>query len=168
MPASLKRALADALVLDHPDAPWRPPEQLPPSADLRRGVAILEQQLAGVDRKHAAWCIGKLASGFNERLTRDEASLRVEVWLEACGDLPADLWSAATVDLLRSWKRDDHFGRVPEPSDFRGAVQDRLARRALDLQRAKAMLAKANAPERKADLPVREQPIPRLKRILEE
>lgn len=157
-------------MLDHPDAPWRPPERLPPTPDLRRGVALLEQQLGRCDRKHAAFCVGKLVSAFNERLTKDEASLRVEVWLEACGDIPADLWSAATIDLLRSWKRDEHYGRTPEPSDFRAAVEERLARRSTDLQRARSMLASANAAATRAaepELPARAK-APTFAEILEE
>lgn len=165
----MRRALADALVLDHPDAPWRPPEQLPPAADIRRAVAVLEAQLTGTDRKHASYCVGKLIAGFNERMTKAEADLRTETWFDACGDIPNDLWSAGTIDLLRSWKRDDHYGRVPDPSDFRAIVHDRLARRALELHRARTMLAKANEPEaRKTDGPIREQPVARLRRILRE
>ena len=137
--------------------------------DLRFGLSLLERQTAGVDRKHAAYCVGKLVSGFNERMTKDEGALRTEVWMEACGDIPADLWSAATVDLLRGWRRDDHYGRVPEPSDFRAAVQTRLARRLTDLQRCRAMLAKVNAPtEPKSAGPIRVPEPVRLQRILEQ
>ena len=39
-------------MLDHPDAPWQPPEVLPPVQDLRFGLSLLERQTAGVDRKH--------------------------------------------------------------------------------------------------------------------
>lgn len=118
---------------------------------------------------HVLFCTGKLITGFNERMTKDEAKARARVWMESCGDIPTDLWSSATVDLLRSWKRDDHYGRVPEPSDFRAAVHDRLQRRAIELQRAKAMLAKANEPTvRKEDAPIRESNVARLKRVLRE
>lgn len=143
MPASLKRALADSFALGHPDIPWQLPADLPSARDLRDGLRTLEGQLLPVDRKHASFCLAKLASGFNERLTREEAAIRLEVWLEACGDIPADLWSTATVDLLRSWRRDDHFGRVPEAADLRKAVQDKLDLRSRQIARCKAMLAKA-------------------------
>lgn len=168
---SLKQALADLDAGDHPDvAGGLPlPRITPTTADLRVGVAILEQQLQPVGREHAAFCIAKLITGFNDRLTKDEAKLRVEVWLEACGDLPADLWSKATVELLRTWKRDDHFGRTPEPSDFRATVDDLAKRRATDLQRARAMLAKANEPDQaKPAGPIAVPNKVRLKRILEE
>lgn len=140
-------------------------------SDLRRGIGILEAQLQPVDRKHAAFCIGKLISGFNERLTREEANMRVEVWLETCSDIPTDLWSAATVDLLRSWKRDDHYGRVPEAADFRAAIGDRLSRRVLELQRCKSMLKMAT--ERPGETTAKNGPIRvpekvRLRRIRDE
>jgi hypothetical protein len=145
LPASLRQALADALVLDHPDAPWQPPAVLPPAVDLRAGIAILEAQTRPVDRRHAAHCIAKLLSGFNERLTKEEAELRLEVWLEACGHVPNDLWSSATIELLQGWQRDKHYGRVPEASDLLAAVKARLDRRLRDLERCRIMLRSTSA-----------------------
>lgn len=171
MPARLRQALADALVLDHPDAPWQPPEQLPPENDIRLGITLLERQVGGCDRAHAAYCVAKMMAAFNERMTKAESDLRTSVWFEACGDVPNDLWSAGTIELIRAWKRDEHFGRVPEPSDMRAVVEDRLRRRSTDLQRCRVMLARMNtqkAPVPKQQAPHREQPIPRLKRILAE
>lgn len=143
LPLTLKRALADALVLDHPDAPWRPPEQLPPAVDLRRGVAVLEGQLRPVDKKHAAYCLSKLDAAFNLHLDDDAVEMKLGIWLEACAGVPNDLWSAGILDLIRSWKRDDHYGRTPEPADFLGVVKDRIERRQRDLQRTQAMLRQA-------------------------
>ena len=169
LPASLRAALADALVLGHPDAPWQPPAALPHPSDLRRGIGIIEAQLHPVDRKHAAFCLAKLASGFNERLTKEEAHLRLEVWLETCGDIPTDLWSSATVDLLRSWKRDDHYGRVPEAADLRARAQDQMARRSIELQRCKAMLrATENPADKPGAGPIHVPERVRLKRIRDE
>src|SRR6185369_1744156 len=47
----------------------------------------------------------------------------------------------------RSWRRDDHYGRVPEAADLRKAVQGKLDERSKQLARCKAMLAKAGKPE---------------------
>lgn len=146
MPLSLRQALADALVLDHPDAPWQPPEALPHPADLRRGVALLEEQLRRADKKHAAYCLAKLYAGFNERLTAGEIDAKVDIWIEVCAAIPNDLWADGVMELLRSWRRDAHFGRIPEPADLLDIVKVRLDKRLLDLKRTKAMLARANEP----------------------
>jgi len=143
LPASLKRALADSFALGHPDIPWQLPENLPPVAEIRTGIDVLKTQLARVDRRHAAYCIAKLVSGFNEKLSREESALRLEVWIEACGDIPNDLWSAGTLHLLRSWKRDEHYGRAPEASDLRAAIEKELAKRQESLRRAVSMLEAA-------------------------
>jgi hypothetical protein len=141
LPASLKQALADPFAWgNHPDVPWRLPETLPPAADIRRGVEILEGQLRPVDRKHAAYCLSKLLVGFNERKTADESKLLLEVWLETNGDLPNDLWSTATVELLRSWQRDKHYGRIPEASDLRACAEREICDRKTRLRRAQEML----------------------------
>ena len=143
MPASLKQVLADPFAFgDHPDAPWSVPEKLPPTTDLALGVNILESQLQRVERKHAAFCLSKILVGFNERKTADEAKLLLEVWLEACGDLPNDLWSAGTLELLQSHK----FG-MPKPVHLREAVAGRLTDRTTKLGRVRAMLAKAGQGE---------------------
>lgn len=143
MPASLKQVLADPFAFgDHPDVQWSVPEKLPPTQDLALGISILEAQLQRVDRKHAAFCIGKILVGFNERKTADEAKLLLEVWLEACGDLPNDLWSAGVLELLQSHK----FG-MPKPVHLREAVAGRLTDRTTKLRRVRAMLAKAGQGE---------------------
>ena len=139
MPASLKRALADPFAWgNHPDIPWRLPDKLPPTPDLVRGAELLQAQLARVDRKHAAYCLGKLLVGFNERKTADETKLLLEVWLEACGDVPNDLWSAGILELLKTHK----FG-MPKPPHFREAVDAELKERQKHLKRAQEMLDKA-------------------------
>lgn len=144
MPLSLKQVLADPFAFgDHPDAPWQLPEKLPSTADLALGVGILEAALQRVDRKHAAFCLSKILVGFNERKTGDEAKLLLEVWLEANGDLPTDLWSAGVLELLQTHK----FG-MPKPVHLREAVAGRLTDRTTKLARARAMLAKAGEIEK--------------------
>jgi hypothetical protein len=70
LPASLKQALADPFAWgNHPDVPWRLPETLPPAADIRRGVEILEGQLRPVDRKHAAYCLAEQPQAVQETTT---------------------------------------------------------------------------------------------------
>ena len=138
MPASLRQALADPFAFaDHPDAPWQVPARLPPAHDLRTGIVLLESGLRCVERKHAALCLSKLLVGFNERKTADEAKLLLEVWLEANGDVPGDLWSTGVLELLQGHK----FG-LPKPVHLRDAVAERLALRKLRLARARAMLAR--------------------------
>ena len=138
LPASLRQALADPFAFaDHPDAPSQMPARLPPAHDLRTGIVLLESGLRGVERKHAALCLSKLLVGFNERKTADEAKLLFEVWLEANGDVPGDLWSAGVLELLQGHK----FG-LPKPVHLRDAVAERLALRKLRLARARAMLAR--------------------------
>ena len=143
LPASLKQVLADPFAFgDHPDTPWSVPEKLPPTTDLALGINILEAQLQRVDRKHAAFCLSKILVGFNERKTGDEAKLLLEVWLEANGDLPNDLWSAGVLELLQTHK----FG-MPKPVHLREAVAARLTERTTKLARTRAMLAKAGQGE---------------------
>lgn len=146
MPASLKRALADPFAFgEHPDLPWKLPEVLPAVADLRAGVKILEEQLVRVTTKHASYCLSKLLVGFNERKTADEAKLLLAVWLEANGDVPVDLWSSATIELLQTHK----FG-MPKPVHFRECVAARMGERTKALKRALAMLAKVGEPVKPA------------------
>lgn len=113
---------------------------------MAAGIAILEGALRPVDRAHAATCLQKLAVGFNMAQTAAEARLRLEVWLEANGDLPGDLWTLGTVELLRTYK----FG-MPKPPHLREVIDSELSARQADLRRAKEMLehaASAAKPER--------------------
>jgi hypothetical protein len=140
LPVSLRQALADPFAFgDHADLPRKLPDKLPPTDDLRRGIGMLQAQLQPVDRNHAMQCLSKLVVGFNERRTADESKLLLEVWLEANGDLPADLWSAGTRELLRAHK----FG-MPKPVHLREAVEAQFRERNTALRRAQEMLDVAN------------------------
>lgn len=124
----------------HPDVPWRLPLEMPSRADTAAGIAILEGALRPVDRQFAATCLQKLAVGFNMAQTAGEAKLRLEVWLEANGDLPGDLWESATRGLLQTYK----FG-MPKPSNLREEVDERFRGRKQDLARAREMIDQAPA-----------------------
>ncbi len=152
----------------HPDVGTLPLTCAAPTTDdLRRGVASLEGQLRTADYDHIVFCVAKLISGFNERLTKDEAKARARLWQEVISDVPKDLWSAGTMELLRSWKRDEHYGRVPEASDLLACIESEMSRRRTALQHCKAGLSQANGPEAKPG-PIRVPEKVRLKRILEE
>ncbi len=165
MPTSVERALADALALDHPDAPWTPPTKLPGLGDLRSAMSTLNLECAQATAKHVTWCLAKLMMAFepNVKSSAEETKLRAAVWLESCGDLGDALWSKATLEAIRSTKW------MPKPSEFRAFVATELADRAKKLERCRVMLASASsAAAPKSDAPIREAPIKRLKRILAE
>jgi hypothetical protein len=169
LPASVRSWLADAQAGEHPDVAGLPlPRVTPMAADFRRSVATLEAQLQPADYDHVVFCVAKLISGFNERLTKEEAKARARLWQEIISDVPKDLWSAGTIELLRSWRRDDHYGRSPDASDLRACIEAKLSQRMDDLKRCRAGLAQANAPEQAIDVPIREKPAARLKRIMGE
>lgn len=130
----MERALADSAP-DHPDIAWRPPAELPPAADLERALAILQDE-GRTSETHVATCFARLVMAFepNTKLTAEQTRLRLAVWLEANGDLGDALWSAATLEAIRSatW--------MPRPAEFRKLVQDRLDERARRVRRCRAMI----------------------------
>ncbi len=156
MPNSVERALADALSLEHADVPWSLPPSLPSKRELETAVEILT--VPPTTPKHAAFCLAKLMLAFDAgtKLTPEETKLRAATWLETNADLGDALWSEATLILLRSWKRDEHYGRAPEPSDLRAAVDAKLTDRAKKFARCKAMLRALDGG--KSDKPA-EQPL---------
>ena len=134
MPPSVERVLADSAP-DHPDVAWTRPAALPPAADLERALALLQDE-GRTTEAHVAACFARLVMAFepNTKLTAEQTRLRLAVWLEANGDLGDALWSAATLEAIRSatW--------MPRPAEFRKLVQDRLDERARRLQCCRAML----------------------------
>lgn len=121
---------------------WTPPA-IPvfvtdPKRELRTAIETLTPP--AVTPKHAVWCLSKLMLAFGSKLDAESAKLQGAVWIEACGDLGDELWSKATMALIRGWRRDDHFGRLPEPADFREAVATDLAERGKKIARCKALL----------------------------
>lgn len=126
----------------------------PPSeTDLRRAVLVLERQLQPASYDHIVYCVAKLITGFNERLTKDEAKTRARLWREVVGEIPGDLWSTATIELLQTWRRDEHYGRVPEAADVLDRISAKLAKRRQDLDRCKGR-------QKATPAPAVEQPIP--------
>jgi hypothetical protein len=135
LPRSVERALADSLSLGHPDVPWTPPATLPPAAELRLALEILDGQCQ-TGEGHAAYCLAKLVMAFepNTKLTAEQTRLRFAVWLEANGDLGDDLWSTATLASIQGsqW--------MPKPAEFRKLVQAKLDERQRRKERCRAML----------------------------
>lgn len=134
----------------HADIPWRLPEVIPPTADLVSAKATLERQLARVDRKHAAYCLAKLATAFHAKWAKDEADAQLEVWLDANGDLPNDLWSLATIELLQT-----HVYGMPKPVHLRAVVLAQFSARQHKLNRVQSMMGgSGNAAKRAIREPV--------------
>lgn len=136
LPASIARLLTDSLHQDHPDVQWSPPANLPPADKLREAVRILEAQLVPCPAKQAGFCLAKLAVAYevNSKMDEDTAVLRTEVWLEACHDIPQDLWEAATIEALKTLKWH------PKPAEFRSLIAAQLSHRERMLDRARKLL----------------------------
>jgi len=133
----MRRALADNLRLDNADIPWSPPKVLPSSADLREGIATLKELLTPAPRPHILFCYGTLLSSFEPNVKAEpaKAQMRAEAWIEATGDIPADLWTLATKEALRSFKF------MPRPVEIRALIDNRLTERRNFLARAERMLS---------------------------
>lgn len=86
--------------------------------DLRRSVAIIEAQLEPADAKHIKDCVTAIFIANGTKLVGEEAALIVELWHEANGDLPADLWSEGARGVMRS-----HIFGQPKPADLRKHVE---------------------------------------------
>ncbi len=131
MPVSLKRALADYT----PSYGLPVGSPVPSLSDLRAGLEAIEFSLISATRQEVAECVAKLSVGFNLQQTKDEAKMRLEVWVEAVGDLPRDLLFKGARALLQSYQ----FG-MPKPSNLREIVQDEFGKRQEDLRHTKALL----------------------------
>lgn len=110
----------------------------PAVGDMNIGLRTLRQGLDPADKSVAAECVAKLAVGANLQQSREEARMRLEVWWEANGDLPADLWRAGTTALLQGFK----YG-MPKPSDLRERVQAKLDERQRDIAKLEKMIQRA-------------------------
>lgn len=129
----------------HEDLPWRLPEALPPKEDLAIAKASLERQMSVVDRKHAAYCLSKLAVAFNAKWAKDEAEAQLAVWIEANGDLPNDLWSSATIALVQT-----HVYGMPKPVHLRAIVVAQFNARKVKLNRVQSMIGEGGKPAKRA------------------
>ncbi len=114
---------------------------MPPIADLRMAKTSLEVQTRSVDQKHAAYCLAKLATAFNTKWPKEEVAAQLAVWMEANGDLPNDLWSSATIDLIQH-----HVYGMPKPVHLRASVEAILNTRKAKLRRVLAMIGDDRKP----------------------
>lgn len=113
-------------------------QRAPTVAECRAGIEAIEYSLVPATRQQIAECVAKLAIGFNLQQTKDEARMRVEIWVEANGDLPHDLWVKGTTGLLQSYQ----FG-MPKPPNLREMVDAEFCGRRLQLSHARMMLESA-------------------------
>lgn len=127
----MRRALAD-FTPQHGLSVGSP---VPTVTDVRTGIAAIEYTLVPATRQQIAECVAKLAVGFNFQQTKDEARARVEVWVEANGDLPHDLLVKGTKALLQSYQ----FG-MPKPSNLREIIAADLADRRQQFTYARMLL----------------------------
>lgn len=138
MPLSVRRAL-DELASQHPDIPKRLPDTLPPISDLEAGYVALESRLAPVEENHAKRCFARLLVTFEPttKLGDRETRVRFAAWLEACRDIPGDLWEIATSGCCQALKW------MPKPVEFRDQVREELDTRTKQVRQARDMLEAA-------------------------
>jgi hypothetical protein len=137
IPESVRRAIADPLVLgDGPAPAWTLPANLPEVTDVRKALPILRKDLEPAAPKDARWCLRKLAKSFGLVLD-DDATKR---WLAMNGKLPGDLWTKATL----TWMQGDV---APMAEGFQTPVAAALEQRRTALARTEAILAKLTAPK---------------------
>lgn len=130
-----------ARVTDSPDTPLQLPAALPPAADLRAAIQILEGRLRRVTAKHAVRCLGKLLVALDPtRHTAEETEFRAVVWIEACGDLNDELWSEATLACIQTSKW------MPKPAEFRAQVEAKVDGWKRELKHCRRMLDGVHRP----------------------
>jgi hypothetical protein len=139
--------------------PWTPPATLPPAAELRLALEILDGQ-GQTGERHAGFCLAKMVVAFepNTRLTAGQTRLRLPVWQGANGDLGDELWSITTLAAIQGsqW--------MPKPAEFRKLVQARFDERQRRKERCRAMLdalgSKGPKPFQREPEPVRVRGLP--------
>jgi hypothetical protein len=138
---SIQRLLADRYATGDEAAAWEPPPMArrPDPRLLASAVRELERGLAPATAAHMRRCVHKLFVLPSAAADMTSAALMADNFIDACGHLPDDLWSAGTLELLqtRSFR--------PTPAELIGAVGPRLHERRRMLERAKQMLAPATA-----------------------
>lgn len=128
--ASLLRLLADSLTGE----PWKLPEVPPETTKLRTAKIELERCLVGAGPKHMRDCVSKLAVLPTKDGNILNFALYADNFIDACGDIPPDLWTAGCIELLKV----KTFR--PSPAELNAVVQKQLNRRQDMLFRVKQML----------------------------
>lgn len=137
MTESVRRALADPFSLGADLVPWEPPAVPPDSATLRAARAELDRTLAPAPDGHVDWCLGKLFALPTRANTPEGSAYLAEGFLDVAGHYPADLWTWATKEILRTKKF------RPAPAELVELIEPKFSERKRMLARVKAMLEPA-------------------------
>lgn len=122
--------LADSLTGE----PWKLPEVPPETTKLRTAKIELERCLVGAAPKHMRDCVSKLAVLPTKDGNILNFALYADNFIDACGDIPPDLWTTTCIELLKC----KTFR--PSPAEFIAIAQKQLNRRQDMLFRVKQML----------------------------
>lgn len=133
----MRRLLADPYATGDELPPWSPPARVPEERALTEAVRELERGLRPAAPEHMRRCVHKLFVLPTAGSDRTSAALMADNFIDACGHLPNDLWSAATLELLQT------KSFRPTPAELLRAVDRAFAERRRMLARARAMLSSA-------------------------
>jgi hypothetical protein len=114
------------------------PAVLPAAAELKEGLRILEDLNKPADQRHVDYCLAKLITGFQAAWDKPTVTAQRAIWIEVNGELPHDLWSLGTIELLKTHK----FG-MPKPVHLREKVGAMFEARTTMLKRIRAMMVAA-------------------------
>jgi hypothetical protein len=114
------------------------PAVLPAAADLKEGLRVLEELNKPADQRHIDYCLAKLITGFQAAWDKPTVTAQRAIWIEVNGELPHDLWSLGTIELLKTHK----FG-MPKPVHLREKVGAMFEARTTMLKRIRAMMVAA-------------------------
>lgn len=133
--ASMRRLLADPYTAGDDVPAWSPPARLPEARVLTEAVREIERALRPATAAHMRWCVHKLFVLPTAGSDTTSAALMADNFIDACGHLPDDLWSAGTLELLQT------KSFRPTPAELLRTVDRKLAERRRMLGRAKGLLA---------------------------
>lgn len=131
---STRRSLADPFALGNALVEWQPPAQPLEPAEIRAAVADLQRTLAPAPAAHVRWCINKLFALPSRSGSPEAAAYAADNFLDVAEHYPADLWTWATTEILRSSKF------RPAPAGLVALVEPKFAERKRMHDRARSML----------------------------
>lgn len=137
MTESVRRVLADPFSLGTDLVPWQPPTVPPDSSQLRAARNELARSLEPAPAAHVDWCLGKLFALPTRAQNAEGSAYLAEGFLEVAGHYPADLWTWATKEILRTKKF------RPAPSELVEIAEPKFAERKRMLERARSLLEPA-------------------------